>query len=153
MQILSVGSSHSDDQVGWLVADLLRERGFEQIHIVHNVDELLWYLTPDSPSIIVDACQSGSPVGTQFRFEWPDPAIDLQIGRTSHGINIPYALRLAEVLGKLPREVIVFAIEIRSSYSTEPMAVEVITAAHGLADRIELEIAAQGGSNRCMNDL
>lgn len=140
MQILSVGSPHGDDQVGWLVADLLRIRGIKQVQTVQNADQMLWSLTPNCRTMIVDACQSGSVVGTLFRFEWPDPAIEVHVGNSSHGISVPYVLRLAESLGKLPREVLLFAIEIGSTDSNGEMAEEVVAAAHELADQIEREV-------------
>lgn len=152
MQILCVGSPHGDDQVGWLVGDLLRDKGVELVHRIQNVDQLIEYLTPDIPSIIIDACLSGTAVGTQFRFEWPDPRISAGRGLSSHGIDVPYALRLAEVLGKLPQALVVYGIEIRSSHPTQELDSKVISAAHELADQIAGELAADEDCKQCMND-
>lgn len=153
MPILCVGSPHGNDQVGWLVGHLLRDRGMELVHVIRSVDQLMTLLSSDCRSIIVDACQSGAPVGTIFRFEWPDPRIAAARGLSSHAIDVPYALRMAEVLGKLPRKVILFAIEVESSHPAQEVERTVIAAAHKLADQIEEEIASNGESLQCMNDL
>lgn len=141
IQILSIGSPHGDDQVGWLVADLLRKRGIEPVQLVQSVDQMLWNLTPDCRTIIVDACQSGSPIGSHFRLEWPDPVIETCSGNSSHGMSVPYVLRLADALGKLPKEVVLFAVEIGDAKPHREVAHEVVAAAQALANQIEREVA------------
>lgn len=147
VQILSVGSPHGDDQVGWLVAELLQKRGIKTVFMVQSVDQLLTHLLPNCKAIIVDACQSGAPIGTLFRFLWPDPRIEKAIGCSSHGINLAYALRLAEVLGKLPTECVLFAIEIPTPAPMQRVGSEVEAAAIAVADQIELELGADVGNN------
>lgn len=64
--------------------------------------------------VIVDAAQAGPgfPAGSFLRLEYPREKARLQnvAVRDTHGFSPAYALRLAENLGLLPPEVIVYAL-------------------------------------------
>lgn len=146
VRILAVGSPAGDDRAGWHVADLLRRQGIKSIETIQNVDDLLGHLSPDQRVILIDACCSGAAIGSTFRLQWPDPQIADRGGVSSHGIDIPYVLKLAEALGRLPRETILYAIEIDSSEPQAAMSPAVIAAAEETAARIIEELSLAGSA-------
>ncbi|MCC9608349.1 hydrogenase maturation protease [Blastopirellula sp. JC733] len=153
VRILAIGSLHGDDQAAWRIADALRGRGFESALAIQNVDQLLEHLAGDERVVLIDACSSGAATGTLFRFEWPDPRITDRTGLSSHGIDLPYVLRLAEALGRLPQDVVVYAIEIHSAQAGEGMSPEVAAAVQLAAESIAEELLGEGATQRCTNDL
>lgn len=149
--VLALGSPHGDDQAGWLVAELLGRRGVEGVSVIQNMDELLWLLSPGSKVILVDACQSGAKPGAIYRLRWPDSRILLQVGVSSHGLDLAYTLRLAESLGKIPDDLTVYAIEIRSGDPRQSVDIQVSAAACKVAEMINQELIAEGLADKCTN--
>jgi len=62
--------------------------------------------------VIVDAAVSGAPPGTVHRVEHAEGAAVAGASPvSSHGIGVGAAIALAEVLGALPRRMVIFAVE------------------------------------------
>ena len=114
--VVGVGSDHGDDQVGWRVVESLwlHPHFAGRAIAVSELTRLIYQLDGCTQLVIVDACQSGAPVGTITRLAWPDCRIELQHGRSSHGIGVCEALRLAEQLGLLPERVVLLGVEVKS---------------------------------------
>jgi hydrogenase maturation protease len=64
--------------------------------------------------VIVDACRGAGSAGSVHQFVWPDPRLATTSITSSHGIGLADALELAEVLGQLPRRVIILVAEVES---------------------------------------
>ena len=62
--------------------------------------------------ILVDAVQSGLPVGTVQRFEFKDLATRGKLVGDAHGLGILDALELARLTGNLPASLMIIGIEI-----------------------------------------
>lgn len=111
--VLGVGSPHGDDAAGWRVVEMLRQRpGFPAQVAAVEPPQLLDYVDGCRRLILVDACRSNRLPGTVFRLSWPDALLRSQGRRSSHGLTVGDALALAETLGRLPPEVIVWSVEI-----------------------------------------
>jgi hydrogenase maturation protease len=113
-RIVGIGSPHGNDCVGWLVADRLRRReGLSQcVYSLSTPIEMLDHLAGCEILVIVDACQSGKPVGSIVRLQWPDSRIVQHHSVSSHGWGVGQTLQLAEQLDRLPPLVVVYGLEV-----------------------------------------
>jgi hydrogenase maturation protease len=140
--VAGFGSPHGDDQVGWKVLAELARRPHAPARIVaiHEGTQLIGELDDCRKLILIDACCSGGPVGTISRFRWPDARIRRRHNHSTHGIGLCNALELAERLGRIPRHVEVFGVEIRESQGLGTMSSEVFRAASELEGIIRGEL-------------
>ena len=112
--VVGLGSPHGDDQVGWRVIELLQrqENLPAKAIVVREGSDLVTNLEGCRRLIIIDACRSGSQIGSITQLRWPDPQIVEDSHRSMHGMTASQAMRLAEQLGRVPASVEVFAVEI-----------------------------------------
>jgi hydrogenase maturation protease len=111
--IVGMGSSHGDDQLGWMVACALDDSksGCYEVHQASSPIEILNWIDDARQLHIVDACVTGAVPGTLHRIEWPtQEAIDCQWSGT-HDMHLVAALKLADQLGQLPMNVTLWGIE------------------------------------------
>ena len=112
-RVLGVGSPHGDDAVGWRVVEMLRRRSGVSAHLAAvEPTQVLDHLGGCRRLILVDACRSNQPAGTVIRLQWPDAMLRSRPRRSSHGMDVADSLALAETLGWLPPEVIVWSVEV-----------------------------------------
>lgn len=91
--------------------------------------------------IIIDACQSGAPAGTLFRFDLADGPLPAHAGGVStHGFGVAEALALALSLGQRPARCVVFAVEAGGFEFGEPLTVEVRDALEDLVGAVRSEL-------------
>jgi hydrogenase maturation protease len=116
IRVIGVGNPHrADDAVGLAAARRVRETGPGHVRIVEWEDDpmaLLEQWEEDDRVIVVDAASSGVEAGTIHRFDAvaaPLPARHFAI--SSHGLGLIGAIELARALGRLPRTLVVYAIE------------------------------------------
>ncbi|MBI1309818.1 hydrogenase maturation protease [bacterium] len=119
--LVGIGSPHGDDQIGWRVADALRSVGFPDVDAreASAPSQLLDWLEGVSRLIVCDACQARRQSMTRstdailrvHRWEWPTLQVTMLRSAGSHSFGLPQVLQLAERLGRLPAEVIVFGVE------------------------------------------
>jgi hydrogenase maturation protease len=122
--IVGIGSPHGDDQIGWAVVENLRHQLPTSIttHTAHGGLDLLACLDGQDTMIVVDAAApSGSP-GRVWIFEWPCDALAECRPLSTHGPGLAEALRLADVLGHLPRQVRIYAIEAETIEPGAPLS-------------------------------
>jgi hydrogenase maturation protease len=110
--IVGVGSPHGDDAVGWLAVERLAGKVAPSVRLValRQPVELADHLEGCRRLWIVDGCRGSQP-GTVHRLIWPDARIELATGYSSHGFGVAAALELTAALGRLPQQVVIFAIE------------------------------------------
>ena len=119
--IVGIGSPHGDDQIGWRVADAMRsvESPAVEVREASTPSQLLDWLDGVDRLIVCDACQARrrAPVDPAsegagiHRWRWPTLQVSMLRSADSHSFGLPQVLQLAERLGRLPQEVIVFGIE------------------------------------------
>lgn len=111
--IVGIGSSHGDDQIGFLVAEQLSllDPHVCRVRRTNAPMRLLDWIDRFTTLHLIDACRSGDQPGTLRRYQWPDPQL-LQCGWSgTHDFDLPTVLRLADQLDRLPACVSVWTIE------------------------------------------
>lgn len=111
---VGIGSPHGDDQIGWLIVDRIAELRFQGVTARRALSpaDLLDWLGNFSRLVVCDACRGTGRVGSIHRWVWPNTVIETMPATNSHAFGLSSVLRLAENLGCLPSEVIVWAIEV-----------------------------------------
>ena len=141
-RVLGVGSPHGDDAAGWHVVEMLRRRPGLSAHLAAvEPPQLLDQLNGCRRLILVDACRGNQPPGTVVRLQWPDALLRSQGRRSSHGLTVGDALALAETLGWLPPQVIVWSLEISRCEPGQDLTPEVRRALPELERRVLQELA------------
>jgi len=140
--IAGFGSPHGDDRAGWQLIERMRDRGDVRVRLaaIREATELLDMLDDCRMLIVVDACCSGGQVGTVTQLKWPDPRIELHHSHSTHGLGVCGVLRLAERLGRLPRETYVYGIEIADWAPGHEMTCEVLKAVAALEGMISADL-------------
>ena len=120
--VVGVGSPQGDDQAGWLVADRLTahhtDAGSPPGWTVRRARiplDLLDWLDGVDRLVICDACEALGEPGQLHCWTWPDPAIAACRSLTSHDFGLPSVLQMAGALGRLPRQVTIWGIEMTGS--------------------------------------
>lgn len=155
--IVGIGSAHGDDRVGWLVAEQLREfadRNQFELRIAKSPADLLDWLEGNQRLVICDACHGQGEIGELSRWLWPAPDISEITMSGTHNLSLPTVLTLAEKLGRLPNEVVIWAIEGATRQSTAAMSPAVMEAVPTLAGRITNDLVAPQplGAKICTNN-
>ena len=122
--VVGIGSPHGDDQAGWMLIERLsalvsREATLRTASVPHNLID--WTDGCDALHL-VDACEFGAcefaacDVGeTVRRIELTDESslgkiASLTRCQSSHQFGIGKAIELGQVLGKVPRRIVIWAI-------------------------------------------
>ena len=116
IRVIGLGNSlRKDDAIGIAVVRLLRDRKPDNVEIVECEDDpttLLHRWADDDRVIVVDAASSGDAPGTVRRFD--AVAASLPASRfavSSHALGLVELVELGRALGRLPRSLIVYAVE------------------------------------------
>ena len=126
--IAGLGSAHGDDRAGWLVAEQLASDNAVQIEVVIRkatipLDLIDWLDGVDTLHVC-DACQTLQQGALLRQFFWSEgqlipceteggsPALSFSSHRRvgSHDFGLLEVLQLAETIGRLPRQVFVWAV-------------------------------------------
>lgn len=102
-----------DDGIGSAVIAELRSRnldGVETTALDGEPARLVEAWDGAGLAVLVDACTSGAAPGTVHRVEGPSVA-PLRTPASSHGAGVAEAVRLGAVLGRLPRRLVILAVE------------------------------------------
>jgi hydrogenase maturation protease len=151
--VIGIGNENRrDDRCGLDVVRSLRDRGPTPARIVEGGDDattLLDLWDGVARVVVVDAMRSGRPPGTVHRFEVDPESPPGALPVTStHGLSLNEAIGLGRALGRLPRSLVVYGIEVGDvspgSGLTPPVAVGVPRA----VDQIAEELARPGGPGR-----
>jgi hydrogenase maturation protease len=111
---------------------------------------------------VVDACRSCHSAGEVHRFDWsflstiaqtdsPDSALQIG-GHTTHDYGIVDVLRLAEQTGRLPPEVVVWAVDGKRFELGDKMTCQVEQVVPIVSDRILTEVSAAANANAAAAD-
>lgn len=154
--IVGIGSPHGDDRAGWLVADRLAAvLGPNQAEIRRAASpmDLLDWLDDVGRLVICDACRGLQRAGQLRRWNWPASELPPVAWSGTHDLPLPAALALAQRLGRLPEQVVVWAIEGAGGSAADSLSVEVAAAIPAVVTRIagELPDPAPKREHRCTN--
>lgn len=135
--IIGLGSSHGDDQAGWLVIDRLHQRGVPETsaRAIANPSELWTWCQRDRPLTICDAILNGAPVGSAKQWSWPSKQFDDRFSGT-HDLSLAEVMTLGAELGLLPTTAIVWTITASACVPGTGPSPSVSRAAEVLADRL-----------------
>lgn len=148
--IVGIGSPHGDDQLGWRLADQLADalsreslpREIE-VRLARSPSKLSDWLAGVTRLIVCDACHGLGQPGDWRRFEWPTDDLALLKTTGSHDLSLPDVLRLADQLGRLPPDVVIWAIEAKEATPGQPLSPEVATAIPRVVEQILVDCAAE----------
>jgi hydrogenase maturation protease len=136
--IVGLGSPHGDDQIGWAVVERLCPRlpvGATARAVGGGLD-LLACLEGQDTAIVVDAAMPSGRPGRVRVFEWPCPDLAGCRPMSTHRPGLVEALRLAEVLGRLPRRVRIYAVEAEAVQPVAALSPRAATGVDAVADAI-----------------
>jgi hydrogenase maturation protease len=148
--VVGVGNAYrGDDAAGLMVARQVRDAlgdvrlpgpRVEIRELGADGMELLEIWNGARAAVIVDAMNSGAPAGTVRRFDAAGaPLPSACFGVTStHALDVPGAIELGRVLGRLPRSLVVIGIEGRRFGAGDTLSPE-LEAAVPIAARAVLE--------------
>ena len=154
--IVGIGSSHGDDQAGWLavrqVANEL-DSGCVAVRQAASPDQLLAWIDGVEAMIVCDACRGSGEIGEVKRWTWPLPARARAAWTSTHGLTLPAVLQLAEQLGQLPPRVVIWTVEAAAGGAMHTLSPQVETALPRLCGAIlhEIEIYFARPEPSCTN--
>jgi len=110
--VIGIGNpDRRDDGVGLAVARMIRNgHTVEVVEKTGDLLELIELWDGARLAIVVDAVSSGRPPGTVIRIDTAGSAIPERVHST-HGLGLQAAIELAREIGRLPDNLIFFAIE------------------------------------------
>ena len=114
--MIGVGNPlRGDDGVGLLVAQRVRELAGPEVEVLELEGEpsrLIDAWEGADTAAVVDAVSSGAEAGTVMRFEAHEEPLPASLAAFStHALGLGDAIEIARALGRLPRRLIVYAIE------------------------------------------
>lgn len=146
--VLGIGNpDRGDDGAGRAVVRRLRSLLTDEAELIEENGEaaaLLARLEGADAAYLVDACASGSPVGTILRFDAAaTPLPQHAFGLSTHGISLAEAIELARALRQLPPRCVVYAIEGTCFETGAPLTRAVAEAVAEVARRLCTDVARQ----------
>lgn len=128
--LIGLGSSHGDDQLGWEIVERLQglNPSFTGIRAGRTPMECVPYLHEASRVIFVDAVYSGAAAGTLHKLDLRENAAESLHCLSSHGFCLTDILDLARSLQCLPRECVLFGIELDQCEVLAPLSEAVVNA-------------------------
>jgi hydrogenase maturation protease len=140
-RVIGIGSPYGDDVAGWRVVEMLARREDVTAEcIAIGAGQLLDYLHGCQRAILIDACLSAQAPGTITQLRWPDPRIGEQHRRSTHTLSVGDMLSLAQELGRLPPQVVLFGVEISGCRPGTELSPEVEGALAELEQRVLEEL-------------
>ncbi len=134
-----------DDAAGVLVGERLREMGISA-EVYEDPLAMIesWDVTDEV--IVVDAMVTGAPVGTMRSWDAPMAENVCEASSSTHGLGVGEAIRLAEMLGRVPRRLRVYGIEGKRFQAGAEVSREVQQAVQDVAKRIASELVPAAAS-------
>lgn len=119
VRILCIGSPFGADRLGWEAARLLEKHLDPGLATVSAHDrpgmQLLALMRGAAAVILVDAVKSGAAPGTLHRLEGTALRTALARHTSTHGFGLAEALALADQIGELPPQLVLWGVEIRTA--------------------------------------
>jgi hydrogenase maturation protease len=150
--VVGIGNPYrGDDAAGWAVIDGLMETAGSAIKLVKergDIAELIEIFDHHKTVYLVDACQSGAPVGTWQRIDAHNqPIMDENPQTSTHGFSVSQAISLAKNLDQLPNKLILYLINGENYSVSEALSPSVAKSVDGVIKALLNEEDIQS----CMN--
>ena len=137
--IVGIGSPHGDDAVGWMIADRLRcefDPGEVRVEKASSPIQSLDWIDEIDRIIFCDACHGLGASGEMRRWIWPSSDLASVSWSGTHDFSLVASLQLAERLERLPKQVIIWAVETAGGTDVHTMSPEIGNAVPRLAEAI-----------------
>jgi hydrogenase maturation protease len=150
--VIGLGTTAAgDDGVAAAVLEALGGRVPADVEVRHLDGEptrLIEAWSGADLAVLVDAARTGAPAGTRHRLELGDL---LAAGRgagpapagSTHGLGLADAAALGRALGRLPRRLVVLAVEAADLRPGAPLSPAVAAAVPAVADGVLAELARE----------
>lgn len=150
VKIIGIGSPYGDDQLGWNVIEMISQSNelqfYKPEHLLIEYHDrpgirLLEYMKDAKMVILVDAIvtKNKSP-GTCYRFQ-NEELYGCDFPLSSHEIGVEETLQLGKVLNCLPKDIILYGIEIDSCHSISEISPvvqsSIVELAHLIVDEVK----------------
>ena len=142
--VLGVGNPYRrDDGFGVDVVSRLEDLNLDHVEVQEESGEpgdLVCRWTGRDTVVLVDAINADAPPGTVHRMEFVEGAWDVPVPKTrlsTHGLGIAEGVELGEILGRLPRRLVVLGVEAADTSSGVGLSPEVERAAGAVVEEIE----------------
>lgn len=143
IKVLGIGSPFGDDQVGWSVAEALKQQISSPFVSIESHDRpgvrLLELMSGAHTVFIIDAVTSGSEAGTIHRFKNKD-IFAAENRFSTHEMGVSHALQLGKALNALPDSIVLYGIEIDRTESLSTLSYGVERAVEKVAMQLKQEI-------------
>lgn len=148
IKILGIGSPFGDDQIGWQIIKILKQRNSIQRYIpqflaIESYDRpgvrLLELMRGAKTIFLIDAIVTGNATGTFYRFQ-NEEIEECKCLLSTHDIGVAQTLQLGRVLNQLPNNIIFYGIEIDKISSGCGISLLIESAIHQVVECIESEI-------------
>mgnify|MGYP006266604971 CR=1 FL=1 len=130
-----------DDAAAVLVAERLEQLGIRAEVYEGDPLAIIESWDPTDEVIVVDAMLTGAPAGSVQVWEIPLPATLPGASASTHGLGVAEAVRLAQIVGRLPRSLRVYGIEGKHFHPGTGVSREVQQAVERVARQIADELA------------
>jgi hydrogenase maturation protease len=141
---VGLGSRIGDDQIGWNVSNGVATKFSRRnlaIRIAESPMQILDWLDGITKLVICDACRGLGRVGEVRRWLWPaKELLDVSWSGT-HDLPLTTALHLAERLGRLPNQVVIWSIEAGDDKTFDVISPVIANVVPGVIDQITNELA------------
>jgi len=152
IRVIGVGNAwRGDDAVGLQAACRLRERLGPSVEVIEAEGDglaLLNLMEGIDHVILIDAAKGGGRPGTTVRL---DLSMESRWGTvvpcSTHAIGVADAIDLARALGRLPKRIILYGIEIESVESGASLSEPVREGIDAVVEQVHQEVER----SRCMN--
>jgi hydrogenase maturation protease len=112
MLILGCGNrDRGDDAAGGLVAERLRDLGLDARICSGQALGLIDAWNGADDVVIVDAVMTGGPAGKVWLWDGEQLPVPESLSLSTHGFGVAEAIRLARILGCLPKRLRIFGVE------------------------------------------
>ena len=142
--VIGVGNERrGDDAAGLAVARALAARlrgGADVTECSSDLTELLELWGGREDVILVDGVRSGRPVGTVVRFEVSGQGLPTLPATSTHGLSLSDAVGLGQSLGRIPRHLVIYGVEVGEVGAGEGLTDPVARAVEETASRISKEL-------------
>ncbi len=136
--IIGIGNRfRGDDALGCILADQLKEHGFNAMEHSGEPASLMDAWQGYDPVILIDCVFSGAAPGTIHHFDLQQDKLPADFAKpTTHAVGIAEAVEFARVLGKLPPHIEFYGVEGAAYESGESLTPAVKKAAEELKEKI-----------------
>lgn len=154
--VIGIGNAYrADDGIGPLVAARVERLSLSGVRVVARSGDALALIEDWSDAkavILIDAASSGAPPGTIHRLDLTAGELPRELSLSStHALGIAQAIGLARAIGRLPQQLIVYAIAGTCFEAGQQMTAPVRAIAGQAVERVVCDLRSQCGmtSERC----